>query len=392
MAGIATARDVPRIERLEVVEENAANGDGGNSWGGHQSRIVRSGKDVYTAYTVPGADDTHRNWLLKRWTPNGWTPVAQGPSGREPMNLLVEPNGSLDLIAWPDESPVLWHWKRPSRGDKPTEAPVPGPWKKTDHSYGAAGIDHEGDLCVLESVGEKPGGLVWAYRKGARAAWRTGRIETDYRYCYTYTLPHDGGLSLVGTRDVLWGSLGWAQPKGAFKYSFSAVGFWHSPDVATRPFAFTPVAEGQETRDVPFVYCDAQIDNYEDTRGRIHVLYTRSDTATGGKKVIRHAVVEGGRVVKDVALPSGGADWRIIQDTKGRFYLLCSDGRVFPAISEDGTELGEPTSIDLRGHKVESMGYFIAAPRSGTKLADYVDGAFPSNDSRSWIYFRLRLR
>jgi hypothetical protein len=32
---------VPKIERLELVTDQAVVGDGGNNWGGHQTRIVR---------------------------------------------------------------------------------------------------------------------------------------------------------------------------------------------------------------------------------------------------------------------------------------------------------------------------------------------------------------
>jgi hypothetical protein len=47
---------VPIVERVELVTDQALVGDGGNSWGGHQTRIVRTKDGIFLAYTVGQSD------------------------------------------------------------------------------------------------------------------------------------------------------------------------------------------------------------------------------------------------------------------------------------------------------------------------------------------------
>ncbi|MBN1558627.1 hypothetical protein JW998_00140, partial [candidate division KSB1 bacterium] len=44
----------PISVNFEVVCDSAAVGDGGNAWGGHQCRIVRTRYGVFTAFTTEG--------------------------------------------------------------------------------------------------------------------------------------------------------------------------------------------------------------------------------------------------------------------------------------------------------------------------------------------------
>ena len=43
-------KEFPVIDRFDVVTDQAAPGDGGNAWGGHPCRIVRTRFGVSTAY------------------------------------------------------------------------------------------------------------------------------------------------------------------------------------------------------------------------------------------------------------------------------------------------------------------------------------------------------
>lgn len=63
-----------------------------------------------------------------------------------------------------------------------------------------------------------------------------------------------------------------------------------------------------------------------------------------------------------------------------------------PAGATDGTELGEPVPLDLRGHAVEYSGMALAAPRGGTPLADVVDAVFPADKGKTVVYVRIQIK
>jgi hypothetical protein len=112
-----------------------------------------------------------------------------------------------------------------------------------------------------------------------------------------------------------------------------------------------------------------------------------------------HAIIQNGQVIKDVLVkvPDPYRD-RIIQDTSGRFYILgMHEGssrlsiQAGTARDTDGTQLAPPVSINLGSqYPLTGWGTFrIASPRTGTPLANYVDGHYQSGNSI--IYFRIKL-
>lgn len=79
------ADDTPKVTCCDVIATNAAAGDGGNAWGGHQTRIVRTAAGVFAAYTVAGADELHRRWrLVTRMEDGRWPHLARRPDPRRP--------------------------------------------------------------------------------------------------------------------------------------------------------------------------------------------------------------------------------------------------------------------------------------------------------------------
>src|SRR5438105_10272972 len=99
----------PEITRFDVVSTSTATGDGGNAWGGHQPRIVRTRAGTFTAYSVStGRGVLRRGWRLAQETPSGWRVIAGGKAGREPPALLAGPRGELYVIAWPSGWPRVW--------------------------------------------------------------------------------------------------------------------------------------------------------------------------------------------------------------------------------------------------------------------------------------------
>lgn len=396
---IATATPAWQVHQsvIEVVTDNAVTGDGGNGWGGHQTRIVHTQNGIFTAYTVEGSGQFGREWRLAERKADGtWPVISHGDAGREPVNLLASPDGTLNIVGWPDGYATLWSGK-PENGTlvmTSTRIPneVQGNWP-----YGSAGIDKNGDLCVLSSYGgETTGGyFYWACYLPSTGKWITQTNYLDYRYCYTYLFPSaDGQLSLVSTRDVRWQALGYHQPALEFDYVFNAFRYWRTTDIASKLIQVLSYADEVPNDQYPDVYLDAQSDAYLDTLGRMHILYAVKGPSTNGATIYRHRIVApDGSIIYDGEIPLGAGRYnRIFQDAEGRYYLLGSYGLLYP-MDEEGETLGKPVRLDLARngieYEVEYSGFGLSVPRTGTPLRDVMDVVFPSTNGSLWLYFQL---
>lgn len=377
-----------RVVDLEIVTAKAATGDGGNAWGGHQCRIVRTADGVFTAYTVPGEDPLQREWRLAWRQASGWQVVTEGLAGREPVNLVAGPDGTLHLIAWPGGQAMMWSGK-PANGTLQLQRELVFGLAAGNWPYASAGIDSDGNLVILSSMGEKPGFFFWIHRDSQDGTWTRQITPLPHRHCYTYVFPQGRGATLVSTRDVPWSALGYTQPPDTFGYVFNAFRLWHTADI-DEPLQEIALVEEPPTERFPDVRCNAQTDAYLDSHGRVHILYTLRGASTNGQWQIRHLIVgPDGEQIHDGELPSAAGPYcRIWQDSQGRFFLLGSAGLLYP-IGEDGITLGTPQRLDLGGHQVEYSGYSIAVPRTGTPLGSELDVVFPSDGGAKWVYFRL---
>lgn len=394
-AAAAHAGTGPRVTELNLVTDAAATGSVGNAWGGHQCRIVRTRDGVFTAFIISGKTPMETEWRLARHRERGWDLVAGGRSGRDPINLLAAPDGTLHVVAWPDGRAHLWSITPGDGPRPPREESIPGLTEVSGEStpYGSAGIDDRGNLLVLSSEGTKPGSFRWALRDAASGEWATRVTPLDYRHCYTYVLLEPGGaLSVVSTRDVRWEVLGYERPEGVFAYAFNALGFWRSVRADREPLLKAASLVEEPSKDYPNAFCNSQSDAYLDTQGRVHVLYRRAGASTGGAMQSRHAVFSSaGTVLADERIPAGAGPFcRIFQDDRGRFYLLGSSAIIYPVSGTDFTA-GPGTPLDFQGYEVEYSGFGVAAPRTGTRSANVADVVFPSGGGRLWVYCRILL-
>lgn len=379
--------------KIEVVTNNAATGDGGNIWGGHQTRIVHTKDGIFTAYTVEGGGYLNREWrLAKRQTDGKWAVIAEGESGREPVNLLASPDGTLNVIGWPNGLATIWSGKPENGTLEMTASRIPnqlnGNWP-----YNSAGIDTNGNLCVLSSEGgEKPGGRFYlSCYFPSQEKWVTKTSLLDYRFCYTYVFPgSDGQLSLVSTRDVRWEALGYKKPSSAFDYVFNAFGFWRTDDFSKTPLKQVYFTEEKPTTNYPAPILNAQEDAYLDTKGQMHVIYHVQGESTHDAWISRHAIISpDGTLIHDVPLPEDAGDFsRIFQDHEEQFYLLGSSGMLYP-MGLDGLQIDKPIKLNLEGNQVEYSGFGIAVPRTGTPLSNVINIVFPSGNESKWLYFQL---
>ncbi len=386
--------------------------DGGNEWGYHKNRIVRtSDGNLYTVIQAPGTDDLHKEWqLFKRMGDNDWQKINSGVAGREPVNLLAGPQNELYIIGWPGGHPMMW--TSTNGGATFTSQDIPGTWVTNDWPYSAASITPSGDIYLVQTVGgtgnccSAPGYFYWAYYKQSTGQWCSTKVtQYDYRDTYAFLLPTDSGqLTIVGAKTGNWANFGYTQPPaaGGFNYVYKAVREWNTSNVDTTPLTDSMIKEVSQTSGD---YINAfQNDAYRDMSGRIHTLYTYRDASTGatadstGTYTGYQAVADqNGTLVKNVPLtgiyfPNTA---RMIQDTTGGYWIITAGNNntleVAQADAADGTSLNPYVTIPLGGYNSDGV-TFIAAPRNGSALQDFVDGVVPINNGAGWLYYRLRLR
>ena len=384
-----------RQTKVETVTDKAGatHNGGNNAWGGHQTRIVHTKDGIFTAYITDGTGEFRREWHLAERQPDStWKVIAHGIAGGDPVNLLASPDGTLNIVGWPNGQATLWTGKPSNGAFTMTSSAIPNEFND-NYPYSSAGIDAGGNLCVLSSQGgQTPGGLFFvACYMPTKAKWVTQTTSLDFAFKYTYLFPTpDGQLSLVSTRDVRWKALGYEQPAGSFDYVFNALGVWQTSDMSKDPIRRISFLEEKPTEGYPDIQLDAQQDAYLDTKGQIHIIYVVKGESTRGENVSHHAIIaRDGSFTYDEALSSDvGSFSRIFQDREERFYLLSSSGLIFP-MGLDGIHQGSPIQLDLGGNQVEYSGFGLSVPRTGTPLSDVMDVVFPSANGTQWLYFQL---
>lgn len=381
----------PSLERLEVVATDVTTGFA-DYWGQHKSRIIRlSNGDVYLVYN---AQDGNYHVMKRSSSTGTWTLVYQGRAGLEPTNIV---RGAHDAIhVFPYVNGKFSDVVSTDGGTSFSTTILPGTW---DGGQGYAGVDAnaQGTIVAAQTGDDVPGQFYLAVYNPAMGTWTYAKQQIPYRYTYGfYLLGSNNDLSIVAVRDVLQSEIGCSAHGHTFVFDTARVfhlanAFTPSGELSQTLLAQEPCTPSTTGEDVNIIVFP--IDAYLDTLGRLHVLYV--DEADGG---LHHAILQGGVVVKDVNVQDDVLDnykARLIQDTAGRFYLISMSGnalRVVPTANgdTDGTRLGTPVDLSLGSHSLEGTGSFrIAAPRTGTALADYVDGHYQSNGSI--VYFRVRL-
>lgn len=395
----------PAMAGPDLVSGRTSTGDGGNAWGGHQPRIVRTARGVFTVYSAPsGRGMLHRNWRLAHQTTAGWRVIASGEAGREPPSLVAAADGTLYVVAWPSGLPRLWTISAEDGGWQVTSQLVPGDWFRSDWAYGTAAISPAGDLYVLEGnqvySDPKPqrGQLRLARRDHATGTWSSRVTATPYRYLYAWILPDDKGITVVATRAAHWGDLGFVRPRGAFPWAYNAIGVWRAKggSVALTSAGLIRV-EHQTARYRKTFLSAAQPGVYEDSEDRVHVLYLVRGPSTKGVEQLRHAVLVDGRVVADVRLPTTMGYARVTEDAAGRLYVFGAQHLshrlyVYPAKSPDATSLDKPTVLSLGRYSLNDASFAMAEPRSGTPRSQQVDVAYASGArAQRWVHFALTL-
>jgi len=369
---------------------------------------------VYAAYVSEG-DGTFQGkiWHLMQRQANGtWKEIGSGPAGSEPVSLLRAPDDSLYVVAFPqNDSLHVIHFTRTSSGFTSNDTLVPGfgtnPW---DATYSGAGINTQGNIVITQTSWDKPNNrgqfardIYWTYYNPTTNQWTNHDTPIDYshRFLFVFAGKHND-LSFVGQRDEQRTVLGFSPNSKYGQHPCQSwalnneVKYFHTDNVDTQPVSNLLIKE-EYPQSCEFLIQQVN-DAYIDTQGRMHILYM--DQQNGGD---HHAIIQNGVLIKDVLLPVQNIWYsRIIQDTTGRFYIITASDNtliVYPGAADDtdGTQLDPAVNLTLaRSTSCTNGGQcqnpFLAVPRGGTPLADYVDGIYNSGAGNEYVYFRLRLR
>lgn len=428
----------PRLVQEDLVTGDASDLPSANAWGAQGDRLVRAPDgDLYTTYVTDGTDSDHRGWVLAERS-NGsptWRAVASGVTATEPGNppsVLLSPSGTVLVVTispWDSAgagAPQIWS----SASD--TTTVIPGHWltgiemQEAGALYPSASIDSIGNVYVWEDVpcpyftsasrvavhcqsANVPGTYYWAYRTASDGQWHPEQWESAYRQAYNFLLPESpSDFRVVGTRDILQapGEAPYECPNGT-GYCFDQVLQAQWSDL-NEPATSTIVARAAV--DAPGYVGDHRAsaeDAYVDSQGRTHILASVVDASTGGTYEDHQLVVAPNGAVTDVqydAVPYPNLS-RIVQDTTGRFWLYSVgpslvDGHhcdVFIAAGvpgdASGTQFGPATVLPFAGgYDCGTEGRnFDVSVRSGTELADYIDGVVATNGGQDWVHYRIAL-
>ncbi len=400
-----TALTKPGLDKLEVVTEQAfgtKNEYVPNSWGVQKNRIIRTTTgDLFTVFISQGDDAQDRQWHLIHKAPDGnWQEIKTGNAGVEPINILRGPRNEIHLFAWPGNQGQLQHLISSDGGKSFQSEWIPGAWAgQQEQGYSGSGINERGDIVFFQTGTEKSGVFNWTYYNATKHIWTFHSNTFDYRYTYAFVIPGgNNDLTMVAMRDVIREELGYpAAPRDDFDYVYNAIKYFHVSNVDNPKSTFTQTmvkeVHPRNNTDYAITYLT---DSYIDTQGRTHILY--NDLYDGP----HHAIIQDGRVIKDVRQNIvDGNKMRIIQDTKGRFYIISVDDHGMLNIyhggpnDTDGTQLEPATKLNVSQHPGCTNYDFchsptFTVPRNGHALADYIDGVYGNYQSE--IYFRVRLR
>ena len=388
-----TALYVDRIEIIASDLPTPVSGDGGNAWGCNQSKIVRtSSGDIFAIYTTndvsPVLPDNKTWHLMKRTGTNQWAQVSSGNSGRDTAFLLYsQPQNKLCVTAWANMFNLPWssstkYWRpriwicNASSGIKENEYDIWTPAASNDHGYFSSGINANGNVVFITNQGESSGTyFCWSYSDPTLSSslWTyKQKLHTPPgRSAYFYLFP---GTS---SSDIKWSST-----ENATTFYANYLYKWNGTSLS-----YTTVRNAGATN-YAFV-----MDSYQDTLGRIHVLYRWQQ---GGVEYgMRHAMVssDGLTVLNDVALPAeagnGTGMIRIFQNATGTFYILSPDRIYTATIGSTSITYSAPTLLNFGAYNYNVGSMFVAVPRGGTVRSNIIDGAFLSGTSI--VYFRIPL-
>lgn len=387
-------------------------------WGGNQNRLATDGECTYFAYFTSGEiADRVMDFALYMFKDNTWTRLGGDTCSGDAAIPLLNAKGELYVASSGDNKPhgakktyAVWEYDPSgvSTDDASGGVLVRHLYGKSaglsNYNYYAACIDRDSGIIYMLFCGGDPVDVL-AYNTFDTNTKTFGTpriIELDYRHCYIYMQPDgEGGLSLQGGRDVIGSLLGYA-PKagGEFPYVFDSVRFWHISDTESGVPDVDIVIRAENPEDYvgettyPRVINNFTGDCYfDENSGKTHILYHVDAKETDFRSMTYHAVIKDGEKIKDDLLWDHASSLRMTKDKEGNFWLLEMHYNDNVLKLHKGDSAGENFSFHCSFElptdaPLSYAGLYLAAPRGGTLIDDFVDVVYPTGED-TWHYFRL---
>ncbi len=405
-------KDGPYITNFHcVTKETGEETTRRGTWGGNQNRLVCDGETTYFAYLTKGEYGAYeKEFSLYSLQGGAWKLLGSDKCTGDAVIPLLDKNGHVFVASADDNGEsgakhtyCIWEYVPGMEGL--CRHIFEGEAGLFDYNYYAACIDRENSTIYMLFCGAAaPGVLAYNTFDTKTKSFGTPRsFETDYRHCYIYMdADKDKGLILQGTRDTIGTLMGYAPlPKGVFAYAFDGVRYWHIKDTAGGvPDTELPIWEENAAdypgeTNYPSVVNNSCGDCFTDNLGRTHILYKMDTKSTKRQPHTYHAIVENGVLTKNDLLWERTGSMRLIQDGKGTYWLLFMAYDGIELCLYRGDVMGENFTLWATFRLPDNAtlsyaGLYLAAPRGGTTIDDFVDIVYPTGED-VWHYFRLHL-
>jgi hypothetical protein len=258
--------------------------------------------------------------------------------------------------------------------------------------YGSAAMSSAGELWITASEGgwDTKGKLMLSLLRPGEQ-WQGRVIQTPFRHCYTYLLPHGASsLNIVSSRDTTWESLGMTVPAGSQNdYAFNAYRVWTWQGFPEAQPRAIHRAEQRPSSGEAQAVMNAQFDAFLDSAGQLHLIVHHRSAETKGRTRVLHRVLDAaGDVILEEPMPEHLSPWMRVFELRGSLWLLAGSGEVLE-LQPDGRSTGKSQRLDLGGLVPEYPGFTISCPRGGGEVGQVLHAAFPSQKQGQWSYLSL---
>jgi len=269
----------------------------------------------------------------------------------------------------------------------------PGGAAWSGYGYSSSVIDpSQGKIYIVYNGGGGNRGyylcwFVYNYRNHTWGSSHNVILTQTHRHCYTYLFPDgNGGMYIVGERDVLLADIGLAGICTGADYAWDEINMIHIPNVDSTNYTFRNVFAADYTqtgRELYPGYMNSYSECYLDSNSKLHVFWTK---AMHGRNIRDGKSVEGWHAVYNVtggispALiykepisfthPNNCYTIRFCENTSGQLFILAMPTEsprveVWKATNADGTQ------FELKHYKNIGIGP-VTAFVAGTKRTNSV--------------------